>query len=124
MYWCYHCYATNPRPTGPCINCGMPVEPPAETTRRERLEWTLRHPDGDRAIVAARALGQSRDATALPALQRIMTQAPDPYLAAAAARAIVTIAGVGEGAELLSAVARDSSPIVRRAIEAALAERG
>lgn len=28
VYWCFHCYAVNDHPRGPCLACGQPVEPP------------------------------------------------------------------------------------------------
>jgi hypothetical protein len=124
MYWCFHCYATNPQPSGPCVRCGQAVDPPAGLTRRERLEWTLHHPDGDRAVIAARALGESRDPAALPALQRAVTDAPDIYLAATAVSAIVTIAGVDAAAVMLAEPRRNGSRILRLAIQDALSKRG
>ncbi len=53
MHWCYYCYVVNPGSTGPCIGCGRPVEGPSDLSYDDRLIWTLRHPDGDRAVLAA-----------------------------------------------------------------------
>ena len=60
MYWCFHCYAVNDHPAGPCDACGQPVEAPPGLTRTDGLAWALRHPDGDRAVLAAKALGKLR----------------------------------------------------------------
>ena len=62
MFWCYRCYALSAHPSGPCRACGEPVEAPAELSYVDGLIWALRHPDGDRAIVAARTLSALLDA--------------------------------------------------------------
>jgi hypothetical protein len=69
MHWCYYCYVVNPGSTGPCIGCGRPVEGPSDLSYDDRLIWTLRHPDGDRAVLAALTLGMRRVRSALPALR-------------------------------------------------------
>jgi len=57
MYWCFYCYGVNAVDGGPCAHCGRPIESPAGLSYHERLIWALGHPDGDRAITAARTLG-------------------------------------------------------------------
>ncbi len=93
MYWCFHCYGVNPRPSGPCIHCGRPVEAPSDLSSEQRLIWTLGHPDGDRAVTAAQTLGRKRAAAALPALRQVVTEERDPYLAAEVLRSLIAIAG-------------------------------
>jgi len=94
MYWCFDCYGLNPRPDGRCVHCGQSVAPPPGTTEVDRLVWALRHPDGDRAVLAARALGRRRDPSAVAALRSAVTDPSDPFVAAEALRSFVAIEGV------------------------------
>lgn len=97
MYWCFHCYAVNDHPAGPCDVCGEPVEAPAGISWTGKLIWALRHPDGDRAIVAARTLGRLRVRESAPALRETAEGGKDIYLRAAALHSLIEI----EGAEAL-----------------------
>lgn len=97
MFWCFHCYAVNDHQTGPCSACGEPVEGPAGLSRAEALTWTLRHPDGDRAVLAARALGWLGARESIPALRAAVAEGKDIYLRAEALRSLIAI----EGAEAL-----------------------
>jgi hypothetical protein len=56
--------------------------------------WTLGHPDGDRAVMAARILGVRRSSDASPALRQAVTAGRDPYLAVEALRSLIAIDGV------------------------------
>jgi hypothetical protein len=71
MYWCFHCYAVNPSDSGPCVRRGRPVQAPAGLTYDDRPVRARGHPDGDRAIVAANALGQRQVRSALPTLRTV-----------------------------------------------------
>ncbi len=119
MYWCFHCYAINPRSTGPCVRCGRPVEGPAHLSHEDRLVWALRHPDGDRAIVSARTLGRLRARAALPTLRAVIADGSDPYLAAEALASLIAIEGPDQIRELLVELAASDSFMV-----AMVAKRG
>jgi len=121
MHWCYHCYAPNPRPAGPCVRCGRELEGPTDLSYDQRLIWTLGHPDGDRAVLAAQSLGARRARSALPALRRAVDEDRDPYLAVAALRSAVAIAGCDELREWLEQLARSDSFMVREVAQRALA---
>lgn len=120
MHWCYYCYAPNRHPTGPCVRCGKPVEGPGELTFDERLIWALRHPDGDRAVLAAQTLGMRQVHSALPALRRAVEEDRDPYLAVAALRSAIAIAGPEELRGWLEQLARSESFMVREVAQRAL----
>lgn len=94
LHWCFHCYGLNPRPEGRCVRCGNEVAPPPGTTEIDRLAWALRHPDGDRAVLAARALRHHHDPSAAAALRAAVTDPSDPFVAAEALRSLVAIEGV------------------------------
>lgn len=123
MFWCFHCYALNDHPTGPCDKCGEPVEAPSGLSRAETLIWALDHPDGDRAVLAARTLGRLRARESVQALHETARVGKDIYLRAEALRSLVAI----EGAEALRpwleqlSIAGPSNvrAIAREALEAA-----
>ncbi len=121
MYWCFHCYAINARPAGPCGRCGRSVEGPADLSYEDRLVWVLRHPDGDRAIMAARVLAQRRARAAVPALRAVLADGRDPYLAAEALGSIIAIEGPGQIRELLAELAASDSFMVATVAKRALA---
>ncbi len=121
MYWCFHCYGINPLPTGPCERCGRSVEAPAGLSYDDRLAWVLRHPDGDRAIVAARVLGQRHARGAVPALRAVISDGRDPYLAAEALRSLIAIEGSDRIHELLEGLAACDSFMVAAVAQRALA---
>ena len=120
MYWCFSCYALNPHARGACVRCGQSVEGPAGLSYDDRLEWALGHPDGDRALLAAETLGRRGVRTALPALQRAVDQRRDPFLAVAALRSAVAIAGRDELRGWLEELARSDSFMVRAVAQRAL----
>jgi len=120
MYWCFHCYGLNQSPRGDCVRCGQPIEGPPEITFDDRLVWALGHPDGDRAILAAQSLGMRRIESALPALRRAVDEERDPYLAVAALRSAIEIAGIDELHDWLQQLASSASFMVRAMAEQAI----
>ncbi len=94
MFWCFHCYAVNDHPSGPCDVCGEPVEAPADLSWVGSLIWALHHPDGDRALLAARTLGRLRARESVPALRQAVEAGNDIYLRAEALRSLISIEGV------------------------------
>lgn len=124
MFWCFHCYGLNAQPCGPCRHCGDEIAEPDGLTHQQRLIWTLGHPDADRAVLAARALGHEQASAAAPVLRRLVSDAQDPYLAAEALRALVAIEGRDRLDGWLSDLARSGPVLVRRAALALLAADG
>jgi len=120
MHWCYSCYAVNPHAKGPCVRCGHPVEGPPDQSYDDRLIWALGHPDGDRAVLAAQSLGARRVRSAMPALRRTVDEDRDPYLAVAALRAAIAIAGREELRDWLEQLAGSESFMVREIAQQAL----
>jgi HEAT repeats len=121
MYWCFSCYAINPRQEGACVRCGCPVQGPPGLSFDDRLVWALGHPDGDRALLAAKTLGSRRVRSALPALRAVVEEDRDPFLAVAALQAAVAIAGRDELREWLAQLAHCESFMLRAVAEQALA---
>jgi uncharacterized Rossmann fold enzyme len=98
------------------------VAPPRPLSYDEQLVWTLGHPDGDRAVLAARILGMRRTREAVPALRDVVARSTDPYLSAEAVVAIVAIEGVELLRGWLEGLASDAPVIVQAAARKALAE--
>jgi HEAT repeats len=121
MHWCYCCYAVNPRPAGPCVRCGQPVEAPPGLSFDDQLVWALGHPDGDRAVMAAQSLGVRQVRSAVPALRRVVEEDRDPFLAVAALRSAIVIAGRDELRDWLEQLAQSDSFMVREEAQRALA---
>lgn len=119
-YWCFHCYGLNSVSSGPCVHCGKSIEPPGSISYDERLIWTLHHPDGDRAVLAARTLGEHHVLSAEPALRSVIAAGSDPFLAAEALRSLVKIKGPESIRGLLEELADSDSfmvaEIARRAL--------
>lgn len=113
MFWCFHCYALNDHPRGPCSTCGEPVEAPAGLSYIDGLIWTLHHPDGDRALVAAQTLGRLRAHEAVHALHEAAETGPDIYIRAEAFRSLIAIEGVESLRPWLDALSRDAPFNVR-----------
>lgn len=123
MFWCFHCYALNDYPSGPCSACGEPVEAAAGLSYIDGLIWALRHPDGDRALVAAQTLGRLRADEAIPALHEAVEAGRDIYIRAEALRSLIAIEGVESLRRWLDALSRDAPFNVRGIARDALDRR-
>jgi HEAT repeats len=121
MHWCYFCYAVNRHSSGPCVRCGQAIEGPPGLSFDDRLMWALSHPDGDRAVLAAHTLGARGVRSALPALRRAVDEDRDPYLAVAALRSAIAIAGREDLHDWLEQLAQSESFMVREVAQRALA---
>jgi hypothetical protein len=119
-YHCFNCYGTNSTGSGLCRHCGREIAPPPEASYDDRLVWTLHHPDPDRAITAARILGDRGATSAAGALKEVVRDPPDPYLAVQALRSLIRIEGVGEIRDLLEEVADADSFLPARVAADAL----
>jgi HEAT repeat protein len=93
VFWCFHCYAVNDHPCGPCRVCGRPIEAPAGLSWVDGLIWALGHPDGDRALLAAQTLGRLKARESVPALREAVEAGSDIYLQAEALRSLIAIEG-------------------------------
>lgn len=125
MYWCFHCYAVNDHPAGPCDVCGRPVEAPAGLSYIDGLIWALHHPDGDRALTAAQILGRLLAREAAPALRAVATEdGADIYVREAAVRSVLAIEGAGPLRPWLEELSRcapfNVRAVAQRALRAAL----
>jgi hypothetical protein len=123
VFWCFCCYAVNDHPAGPCDVCGKPVEAPADFSYVDGLIWALRHPDGDRAVVAARTLGRLRARESAGALREAAEAGADVYVRAEALRSLIAIEGAGSLRRWLETLSRDAPYAVRDIAREALGEQ-
>jgi len=121
MYWCFHCYAVNGHPSGPCDACGQPVEAPPNLSWVDGLIWALHHPDGDRAVLAAATLGRLKARESIPALREAAEAGTDIYLRAEALRSLIGIEGVEPLRSWLGGLSREAPFNVRDLAREALA---
>ncbi len=104
MHWfCLDCFADVPSRAARCPACGSPTD--RERSYEQKLLAALSHRLRDRRLLAAELLGRIGSRAAIPRLAEIALDPMDPYLQAAAARALARIDA--------------DHPVVRR-----LAERG
>jgi hypothetical protein len=89
---------------------------PPEADYADRLVWALDHPLAKPRLVAAQVLGQRREARATDRLYRLARSRHDPYLAAAALRALVSITGQPACADLLAELALCGPAPVRQTV--------
>jgi len=82
--------------------------------------WTLGHPDGDRAVTAARILGSLRSRDASPALRAAVVADRDPFLAVEALRSLIAIDGVERLGPWLEELAAQAPFMVRAVAQRAL----
>ena len=120
MFWCFHCYAVNDHPRGPCSACGEPVEAPAGLSRVDGLIWALGHPDGDRAVLAAQILGKLRAQQSVRALRAAVDAGADIFVREEALRSLIAIEGVEPLRPWLDALSHDSPDSIRRIAREAL----
>lgn len=112
MYWCFQCYGHNAQAAGACVHCGGEIARPPGISYEEQLIWTLGHPDGDRAVLAARTLGVRRSKAAAPRLREVITSPADPFLAVESLRSLIAIEGAEALVPLLSWLAAHGSFMV------------
>ncbi len=90
----------------------------------ERLAWTLRHPDPDRALMAARVLGERRAESAVSELLGAVRDPPDPYVGAEALRSLVAIQGPERLRVLLEEMAAEESFLIAGVAQETLSKLG
>jgi len=124
VYWCFHCYTVNEHADGLCHACGQPVKAPGDLTYTDGLTWALRHPDGDRAVLAAKTLGSLRAREAVSALRAAAEAGRDIYLREAALRSLLKIEGAVSLGHWLVELSRSAPFNVREVARQALEEAG
>ena len=115
-HYCWSCYAAVAAAAGLCPHCGGRMEAPPGTGYADRLLWALDHPLVERRMVAIQVLAARREVRAVDRLTRLARSHRDPYLAAAAVAAVVSIAGEQASADLLAELAEHAPAPVRRTV--------
>jgi HEAT repeat protein len=110
--YCPDCFARNDWDATRCGACGAGLA--SDDTYDERLVWALDHPDTATAMLAAELLARRHARSSIEPLIRA-TASPDPYRAAAAARAL-TAFDDDRARTAIGALRDHPSALVRRAV--------
>jgi hypothetical protein len=111
--YCPSCYDPNSCEDDRCVACGTVLQ--TDELYDERLMWALDHPDSGVAMLASRVLA-ARDARQAIGRLISLVDSPDPYRAAAAARAHMTFEADPGAAAAVAACRSHRSALVRRAV--------
>lgn len=119
-YFCPVCWAEVAAEQMICGRCGADLRAWEGQGYVEKLITALRHPEPTTPLRAAWLLGRLRAREAVPPLMELARSSPDLFLREAAVEALGRI-GDPRSLELLRALARSESVLVRRAARRALA---
>ena len=119
-YYCWTCYGRNDKDGGVCEHCGHEISPPVTASTAQRLEWAIRHPDPDVAILATRRLSVEGDETSLPFIRAVIANPPDPYVAAEALRSLLALSDIDTERGLVERLAETGPLLLRHIASAAL----
>ena len=120
MYWCFSCYAINQAATVRAFGAAVRFRgrPGCRLTIASSGRSVI--PTATEPCLPRQTLGTRRVRSALPALRKVVEEGRDPFLAVAALRAAVAIAGRDELRGWLEQLARCDSFMVRAVAQAAL----
>jgi len=122
QFFCPKCWGEVAEETRCCPHCGADIEEFwQQKDYVEHLILALRHPEPQTPIRAAWILGQVRDERAVAPLARLLQEAPDVYIARAAAEALGGI-GTPAAVAFLRTMRDHPATIVREAVEKALSQ--
>lgn len=110
--YCPACFSRNEWNAERCASCGAGLA--SDDSYDERLVWALDHPDTATAMLAAEVLAKRNVTAAVDHLMRV-TESPDPYRAAAAARALAALSD-DRAAACVASLRHHPSALVRRAV--------
>lgn len=118
-HYCPRCREINAWGSRLCEKCGAPLQGRDGETYAEKLIWALRHPEAATALRAATLLGEKKVSEATgPLLDVLNAPGRDPYLGAAAARALGAVGDPAARTALIGALERGPVPIRLAAVEA------
>lgn len=121
-FFCPNCWREVDEGGRICPHCGVDIEVFwRERDFVERLILALRHREPQTPIRAAWILGRLRDERAVAPLARLLQEAPDVYIARAAAEALGLI-GTPAALAFLRTMQDHPAMIVREAVEQALSK--
>lgn len=87
-FFCPQCWNPIPPEAKTCPHCGVRLADTDAKPFTEKLRSALRHPVPETAIRAAWILGETREASAVADLIRVLETSPDGFLTEAAAEAL------------------------------------
>lgn len=118
-HYCPRCRELNEWGRQVCERCGAPLRGRDGETYAQKLIWALRHPEAATALRAAVLLGEKRVSEATgPLLNVLNAPGRDPYLGAAAARALGAVGDPAARTALIETLERGPVPVRLAAVQA------
>jgi HEAT repeat protein len=90
-YYCTNCWKEIDKGASVCPACGSHQEQLGQESFVQKLIRALQHPEPETPIRAAYVLGELKATEAIPELKKASTEATDPFVRAAAIRALGAI---------------------------------
>jgi HEAT repeat protein len=113
-FFCTQCWEEIEEMTGSCPCCGANQQELGQESFVRKLIRAFHHPEPETPVRAAFVLGELKATEAVPPLKRIIAESKDPFLRAAAIRALGKIGGV-TSSELSAALSSSETSVFERA---------
>jgi len=113
-FFCTQCWQEIGEAAASCSHCGANQEQLGQEPFVRKLIRALHHPEPETPVRAAYVLGELKATEAVQALKRVIVDSKDPFLRAAAIRALGKIGGV-TSSELSAALSNSEASVFERA---------
>ena len=112
-FFCTRCWQEIEEATASCSHCGANQEQLGQDPFVRKLIRALHHPEPETPVRAAYVLGELNAKEAVPELKQVIGNSEDPFLRAAAIRALGKIGGV-TFSELAAALTKSEQSVFER----------
>jgi len=113
-FFCTRCWQEIGETIACCPHCGANQEQLGQESFVRKLIRALHHPEPETPVRAAYVLGELNAREAVPELKQVIGNSKDPFLRAAAIRALGKIGGV-TSSELSAALSSSETSVFERA---------
>jgi len=113
-FFCTRCWQEIGEETASCPHCGANQEQLGQESFVRKLIRALHHPEPETPVRAAYVLGELKAKEAVPELKQVIGNSKDPFLRAAAIRALGKIGGV-TFSELTAALSNSEPSVFEQA---------
>jgi len=113
-FFCTRCWQEIGETIACCPHCGANQEQLGQESFVRKLIRALHHPEPETPVRAAYVLGELKAMEAMPELKQVIGRSKDPFLRAAAIRALGKIGGV-TSSELSAALSSSETSVFERA---------
>jgi HEAT repeat protein len=116
-YYCVECWNEVPKDTLRCLHCGADLEALDNEGYSRKLIRALKHPEPETPVRAAYLLGVLRVREAVPSLIEAAKTGSDPFVRAAAMRALIEIGDDSSMQFLRTLNTKNLSLVERKALD-------